>query len=126
MDHPHGARPVYASGNKTTGADMKAQSMLGALLVLAALAGCSRQDEMGAAQKAGKAVDDVGAKVAQKLHEQQEKANQAAQEMARAAERTREKIKDATADASNGLGRATEEVGKKVEQAGENIQDRAK
>jgi hypothetical protein len=103
--------------------------LLGAVVALAVLlgaAGCNRQDTMGPAQKAGKAVDDTGEQVARKLHDQLDKADQAAQQVAKSAEQTREKIKDATEDASRGLGKATEEVGKKVERAGEKIQDAAR
>ncbi len=92
-------------------------SMLGTLLLLAALAGCSREEEaMGPAQRAGKALDDAGAKVTHQLDKELAKAD-------RAAEEARDKIKDATKDARGGLKRATEEVGKKVEDAGEKIQD---
>lgn len=93
--------------------------MLGTLLLLAALAGCSRdEDAMGPAQRAGKALDEAGAKVSNQLDRELAKAD-------RAAEEARDKIKDATRDAKGGLKRATEEVGKKVEDAGEKIQDAA-
>jgi hypothetical protein len=92
-------------------------SMLGTLLLLAALAGCSRDEEaMGPAQRAGKVLDDAGAKVSRQLDGELAKAD-------RAADEARDKIKDATKDAKGGLKRATEEVGKKVEDAGEKIQD---
>jgi hypothetical protein len=94
-------------------------SMLGTLLLLAVLAGCSREEEaMGPAQRAGKALDDAGAKVTRQLDNELARAD-------RAAEQAREKIKDAAKDAKGGLKRATEEVGKKVEDAGEKIQDAA-
>jgi hypothetical protein len=94
-------------------------NMLGMLLVLAALAGCSRDEEaIGPAQRAGKALDDAGARVTHQVDKELAKAD-------RAAEEVREKIKDATQDARGGLKRATEEVGKKVEDAGEKIQDAA-
>lgn len=98
---------------------MNPKLMFAALLMLAGAAGCSRQEEMGPAQKAGKAVDDAGAKVAAKLHEPLDKANAAAQQ-------ARDKIEDAADDARAGLDTATEKVGKKVEQAGEKIQDAAR
>jgi len=108
---------------------MKPTSMFNALVALALLAGatgCNRNNEaMGPAQQAGKAVDDAGARVAQKLHEPIDKAQQAAQEVAKSADEARDKLKDATEDASRGLDKATEEVGKKVERAGEKIQDAA-
>ncbi|MGI4721267.1 MAG: hypothetical protein ACRYGO_10445 [Janthinobacterium lividum] len=94
-------------------------TMLGTLLVLAVLAGCSRdEDAIGPAQRAGKALDEAGTKVSRQMQEELAKADRAAAE-------AREKIKDATRDAKGGLKRATEEVGKKVEDAGEKIQDAA-
>jgi methyl-accepting chemotaxis protein len=91
--------------------------------LLAGAAGCNRSDtQMGPAQQAGKAVDDTGAKVADTLHAQIDKANEAAQQVAKSADETRDRIKDATEDASRGLDKATEQVGKKVERAGEKIQ----
>ena len=92
-------------------------SMLGTLLLLAALAGCSRDEEaMGPAERAGKALDEAGAKVSRQVEHELAKVD-------RAADEAREKVKDATQDAKGGLKRATEEVGKKVEDAGEKIQD---
>ena len=92
-------------------------TMLGALLALAVLAGCSREEEaIGPAQKAGKMLDDAGARVSRQVEGELAKAD-------RAADEARDKIKDATRDAKGGLERATEEVGKKVEDAGEKIQD---
>ena len=85
-------------------------SMLGTLLLLAALAGCSRDEEaMGPAQRAG-------TKVSRQVDQELAKVD-------RATEEAREKVVDATRDAKGGLKRATEEVGKKVEDAGEKIQD---
>ena len=92
-------------------------SMLGTLLLLAALAGCSREEEaMGPAQRAGKALDEAGATVSRQVNQELAKVD-------RAAEEARDKVKDATQDARGGLERVTEEVGKKVEDAGEKIQD---
>jgi sugar-specific transcriptional regulator TrmB len=117
---------------------MKTTTMFGALLVLAMAAGCSRQDDgMGPAQKAGKAVDEAGDKVARELRAPLEKADEAAKKLAeraeeerrQLAERTeaaREKIKDATEEAGRGLQKATGKVGEKVEQAGEKLQDAAR
>jgi hypothetical protein len=99
----------------------------GALAVLAAIAGCNRhQDDMGPAQKAGKAVDDAGAQVAAELHKPIDKANEAAQAVAQSADKAREQIKDATEDARDGLNAATAEAGKKVERAGEKMQEAGK
>jgi hypothetical protein len=97
------------------------------LLALACAAGCNRHQvgEMGPAQKAGKAVDDAGAKVADELHKPIDKANEAAQAVAQSADQAREQIEDATDDARAGLDKATEEAGKKVERAGEKMQDAA-
>jgi len=90
-----------------------------ALLAAALLAGCKPSVEgTGPAEKAGKAIDDAGAKVVGKVHEQVEKADAAAAQ-------ARERAKDATAEASRNLDKATEAVGKKVEQAGEKIQQAA-
>lgn len=99
--------------------------------VLAGAGGCSkREDGMGPAQKAGQAVDNAGDKVARDLQDKLDKANAAAKQVSDSAQQTRERIADATADAtrdaSNGLNAATEKVGKKVEQAGEKIQESAK
>lgn len=92
-------------------------SMLGTLLLLAALAGCSRDEEaMGPAQRAGKALDDAGAKLTRQVDNELAKVD-------RATEEARDKVGDAARDAKGGLKRATEEVGKKVEDAGEKIQD---
>ncbi|WP_026354115.1 hypothetical protein [Massilia niastensis] len=93
-------------------------TMVGTLLALAVLAGCSREEEaMGPAQRAGKALDEAGAKVTDSLKDELAKAD-------RAADEARDKVEDATRDASRGLERATEEVGKKLEEAGEKIQDK--
>jgi hypothetical protein len=106
---------------------MNQKRMFAALLALAALTACRGQhEEMGPAQKAGKAVDDAGAKAAARLHEPIDKANEAAQAVADSAQQAREKIQDATEDAREGLGKATEEVGRKVERAGVKIQEAAK
>jgi methyl-accepting chemotaxis protein len=113
---------------------MKATSIMGALLVLAlagGAGGCSKRDEaMGPAQKAGQQLDNAGDKVAREVHDKLDRANQAAQQAANSAEQTKDKIAEATAeaaaDASKGLNKATEEVGKKVERAGEKIQESAK
>jgi len=95
-------------------------SMLpGALLAATLLAGCSRQDDgVGPAQRAGKAIDDAGARVTGKMQEQVDKADEAARQ-------ARERAKDATEEASRNLDKATAAVGKKVEQAGEKIQQAA-
>ncbi|MEH6437914.1 hypothetical protein [Massilia sp. DD77] len=87
-----------------------------ALLVSAALAGCGRDDDIGPAQKAGKALDEAGARVSDTVQDELEKAD-------RAAEEAREKVEDATRDASRGLDRAKDQIGKKVEKAGEKLQD---
>jgi predicted small secreted protein len=91
-------------------------------LVLAAmLAGCNQPsgDGVGPAQKAGKAVDDAGARVTSAVQQQVVKADEAA-------ERAREKAKEAAAVASRNLDRATAKVGEKVEQAGEKMQEAAR
>ncbi len=105
---------------------MKQTAIVMMVLALAAV-GCHKKDDgMGPAQSAGKAVDDAGEKVAAKLHQPIDKANEAAQALAQSADKARDQIKDATDDARQGLDKATEEVGKKVEKAGEKIQGAAK
>jgi hypothetical protein len=97
------------------------------LALAAGLSGCKKTDEsMGPAQKAGAAIDNAGQKVADKLHEPIDKANQVGEQIAEAAKNTGEQIDKATEDASKGINKATEEVGKKVERAGEKIQEAAK
>lgn len=87
-----------------------------ALAVSLVLAGCGRaEDDIGPAQKAGKALDDAGARVSDTVQDELAKAD-------RAAEEAREKVEDATRDASRGLDRAKDQVGKKVEKAGEKLQ----
>lgn len=103
------------------------KTILAVMLLALAAAGCSKKDDgMGPAQSAGKAVDDAGAKVATELHKPIDKANEAAQALAQSADQARDQIKDATEDARQGLDKATDDVGKKVERAGEKIQDAAK
>jgi uncharacterized protein YjbJ (UPF0337 family) len=95
--------------------------MLAIATLAAVLAGCnqSSSDNIGPAERAGKAVDDAGAKVSGAVQQEVVKADAAA----RAA---KEKAKDAAAEASHNLDRATEQVGKKVERAGEKIQEAAR
>lgn len=98
---------------------MNRSIVVSALLATAMLGGCKPQaDGTGPAEKAGKAIDDAGARVAGKVQEQVEKADAAALQ-------AREQAKAATAEASRNLDKATEAVGKKVEQAGEKIQQAA-
>lgn len=95
---------------------MKA-SMVGTLLALAVLAGCGREEhDMGPAQQVGKALDDAGATVSDKVEDELAKVD-------RATDEAREKVKDATRDASRGLDHVTDEIGKHVERAGEKLQD---
>ena len=89
-------------------------------LAIALLAGCKQQQHegVGPAQQAGKAIDDAGARVVNKVQEQVQKVDAAAVQ-------ARARVEDATEDASRNLDHATEAVGKKVEQAGEKIQQAA-
>ena len=105
------------------------------VVMLAAFAACKKSDDgIGPAQKAGAAVDAVGEKVASDLHAGIDKANEAAKQAAKSAEETTAKINEQTVgkvneaarDASQGLSNATEAVGKKVERAGEKIQESAR
>lgn len=98
---------------------LPAAGLLAGLLAVALLAGCKPQaDGAGPAEKAGKAIDDAGARVAGKVREQVDKADAAAAQ-------AREQAKEATVEASRNLDKATEAVGRKVEQAGEKIQQAA-
>jgi len=108
---------------------MKNRSFAGAALVLvliAGLTGCAKKEEIGPAQKAGAAIDNVGEKVADKLHQQLDKADAAAKAVADNAKAAQGEVIKATEDASKGVSKATEQVGKKVEQAGEKIQEAAR
>jgi F0F1-type ATP synthase membrane subunit b/b' len=109
---------------------MKFTSIVSAAIVLATLSGlaaCGKREEpIGPAQKAGAAIDNAGDKVAEKLQENINKANQAGEKIQDAAKATGDRINEATQDASKGIDRATEEVGKKVEKAGEKIQESAR
>jgi predicted small secreted protein len=100
---------------------MKRISMSVMLLAATVLAGCysSPGDGVGPAQRAGKAVDEAGAKVTSAVQDQVVKADAAAGH-------AREKVEDATAHASRNLDRATVEVGKKVEKVGEKLQEAAR
>jgi predicted small secreted protein len=91
------------------------------VLLATLLAGCNQSsgDGIGPAQKAGKVVDDAGAKVQGAVQQQVVKADEAA-------ERAREKAREATAEARQNLDRATAKVGEKVEKAGEKMQEAAR
>lgn len=109
---------------------MKSISILNLSVLLAALAlstGCTRRDEpVGPAQKAGAAIDNAGEKVADKLHENLDKARDAGQQVTEGAKRAEERMQEATEDAAAGARKATEHVGEKVEAAGEKIQEAAR
>ena len=105
---------------------MKHATLTVALLAAVLLCACSKKEDIGPAQKAGKAVDDAGAKIASDLHEKIDKAKAVGDTLEKSAQDTAAKIDEATADASKGLNKATEELGKKVERAGEKIQEAAK
>jgi predicted small secreted protein len=95
-------------------------SLLAMASLAGLLAGCnpSSSDNIGPAQRAGKAVDEAGAKVTSAVEHQVVKADAAARQ-------AREKVQDATTEASRNLDHATAEVGKKVERAGEKLQEAA-
>ena len=97
------------------------------LALLAGLAACTKPGEtVGPAQKAGAAIDKTGDQIAAELHKPIDKANEVGKTVNDAALETRAQIEEATADASRGIDKATVAVGKKVEQAGEKIQESAK
>ena len=106
---------------------MKITSIINTALLLAMVAGvsaCKKPEEpIGPAQKAGAAIDNAGQQVGEQLKENIDKADAAAKAMASS---TRERLEQANEDASKGLATATENVGKKVEEAGERIQEAAK
>lgn len=106
---------------------MKITSFIGCAMMLAALAGCHKDEQgMGPAQKAGVKIDQAGDTVGANLKANVDKAEEAGKKITDAAKATGDKIDEATLDASKGLDRATENVGKKVEQAGEKIQESAR
>ena len=53
----------------------------GAILALAMLGACQRTEPVGPAQKAGAAIDEAGEKVADKLQEGVDKADEAAKKL---------------------------------------------
>lgn len=109
---------------------MNISSILPVAMLCAAMAassGCTSRDApVGPAQKAGAAIDNAGDKVAEKLHENLDKARDAGQQVTEGAKRAEERLQEATEDASRGARKATENVGEKVEQAGERIQEAAR
>jgi F0F1-type ATP synthase membrane subunit b/b' len=97
------------------------------LALLASLSACTKPGEtVGPAQKAGAAIDKTGDQIAAELHKPIDKANEVKESVNAAALETRAQIEQATSDASRGIDKATVEVGKKVEQAGEKIQEAGK
>ena len=97
------------------------------LALLAMLSACTKPGEpVGPAQKAGAAIDKTGDQIAAELHKPIDKAHEVGKTVNDAALETRAQIEEATADASRGIDKATVAVGKKVEQAGEKIQESAK
>eukprot|EP01036_Dinobryon_divergens_P000835 gene835-1090_t len=77
-----------------------------ALVLVAGLAACNKPAEpMGPAQKAGAAIDNAGAQVADKLNENIEKADQAAKQVAESAKATGREIENATAEAADDAAR---------------------
>lgn len=106
---------------------MKITSLIGCAMMLAALAGCHKDEQgVGPAQKAGAKLDQAGETVGESLKANVDKAEEASKKITDAAKATGDKIEEATVDASKGLDRATENVGKKVEEAGEKIQESAR
>ena len=99
---------------------LSTSALLAIMSLAAVLAGCqqSSSDGIGPAERAGKAVDAAGARVSDAVEQQVVKADAAAHV-------AREKAKVVAAEASHNLDRATEQVGKKVERAGEKMQDAA-
>lgn len=98
---------------------MKRIAMIGMLLA-ACLAACQKSnDGMGPAQQAGKTLDEVGAKAADKVHEEVGKADAAAAQ-------AREKAPEAVEQARRNLDKVADKVGQKVEEAGQKLRQDAK
>lgn len=101
-----------------------------AVMVALCLGACDRSDDgVGPAQKAGAAIDNVGAKAAEQMHDSLRKADQAAADLREKAKATgaevKERAEDAARDADRGLNKVAENVGQAVEQTGEKIQEKA-
>jgi ElaB/YqjD/DUF883 family membrane-anchored ribosome-binding protein len=91
------------------------------LMLAASLAGCkqSNNEGMGPAQQAGKTLDEVSAKAADKVKEEVGKADAAA-------DAARAKAPEAVEQAKRNLDKVTDKVGQKVEEAGQKLRQDAK
>lgn len=90
------------------------------VLLAACLAACQKSnDGMGPAQQAGKTLDEVSAKAADKVKEEVGKADAAAAD-------ARAKAPDAVEQARHNLDKVTDKVGQKVEEAGQKMRQDAK
>lgn len=85
---------------------------LAVAIVVAALSGCQKQQEVGPAEQAGRKLDQV--------------THQAGAELTQAARETNQKLSDAAKQTSEKINEATEEAGRKIEKAGEKIQESAR
>jgi len=73
------------------------KAMIGALVLCALAAGCSRHQDAAPAQATNTAAD-AGTQAAQALHKPIDQASQAAQAITQSADEARDKLKDATGD----------------------------
>ena len=90
------------------------------LMLAASLAACKQSnDGMGPAQQAGKTLDEVSAKAADKVKEEVGKADAAAAD-------ARAKAPEAVEQAKRNLDKVTDKVGQKVEEAGQKLRQDAK
>jgi predicted small secreted protein len=90
------------------------------LMLAASLAACKQSnDGMGPAQQAGKTLDEVSAKAADKVKEQVGKADAAAAD-------ARAKAPEAVEQAKRNLDKVTDKVGQKVEEAGQKLRQDAR
>lgn len=91
-------------------------SLLAATVLIAGLAACQKKEDVavdqGPAETAGQKIDEAAATAGQKMDEAGEKMSQKAEE--------------AKADTSQGIANMQDATGKKLEEAGQNMQDAAK
>ncbi|GAB3430542.1 hypothetical protein NX773_01475 [Massilia solisilvae] len=73
------------------------KATIGALVLCALAAGCSRHDA-APAQPPANTADDAGAKAARALHKPIDQASQATQAITQSADEARDKLKEATGD----------------------------
>jgi hypothetical protein len=111
---------------------MKATTAMRLVLLIAVATGavaCKRREPQVAPAPASATTlpaDSSGTRVGDALREKIDRAEQASRDVAKAAHETREKIDEATAEGRKELSETGVEVGKKVERAGEKIEQAAR